>query len=82
MASVVQLVEYKSRETAQVLQALTDMARRGELVGVALCYRTKDHEEHSAFTGAYKVHPGKAVNAAMRLSWKLTQLQDEMAGAT
>lgn len=78
--SVVQLVKYRSRETAQVLQALAEMAERGEVVGLTLCYRTSDHDEHLAFTGVYKENPGKAVNAAMRLSWRLTQMQDEQAG--
>jgi hypothetical protein len=78
--AVVQLVEYRSRETAQVLQALADKARRGEVVAVALCYRTSDQEEHVALTGAYKASPSRGVNAAMRLSWRLTQIQDEMTG--
>jgi hypothetical protein len=78
--AVVQLVEYRSRDTAQVLQALADKARRGEVVAVALCYRTSDQQEHTAMTGVYKVHPARAVNAAMRLSWRLTQIQDDLTG--
>lgn len=76
MGALLKLVEYKSQETWQVLEALAEMAKRGEVVGVAVCYRTKDREENAAFTGVYKASPAKAVNAAMRLGWRLTQLQD------
>ncbi len=49
----------------------------GALDGVALCFRVKGGPEEARFTGHYRQEPEKAVNAAMRLSWKLTQLQDE-----
>lgn len=75
--TVIQLARYRSRETAQVLQCLADMAKRGELVGVALCYRTREQEEHLAYTGAYKANPAKAVNAAMRMSWRVLRMQDD-----
>lgn len=70
----------EDRDTAAVLQCLADMAKRGEVIAVALCYRTDDQAEHAAFTGLYKAHPDKAVNAAMRLSWRLTQMQDDLTG--
>jgi hypothetical protein len=76
VAAVIHLVEYRSKDTAQVLQALADKAKRGEVIAVALCFRTADQEEHIAFTGTYRTKPGEAVNAAMRISWRLTQLQD------
>lgn len=79
--SVIKINEYKSRETAQALQCLADMAKRGEVIGVALCYLTSDHQDNCAFTGAYKNQPAMAVNAAMRLSWRLTQIQDEACEA-
>jgi hypothetical protein len=82
VATVVKLVEYRSRETAQVLQALADKAKNGEVVAVALCYRTESKEEHLAFTGVYRSSPGEAVNAAMRISWRLTQIQDQTIEVT
>jgi hypothetical protein len=77
--AVIELVKYVNRETIAVLQALADMARRGEVTAVAVCYRTKGGEE-AAFTGAYRAQPALGVNAANRLSWKLTQMQDELTG--
>jgi len=44
-----------------------------------MCFRREDGIEDSAFTGIYKAHPAAAVNAAMRLGWKLTQMQDRPA---
>lgn len=78
--AVVQLVNYRSPETAQVLQALADKAKRGEVVAVALCYRTRNQQENIALTGTYRASPAKGVNAAMRLSWRLTQIQDHDEG--
>lgn len=80
MAAVLHLVDNSSPETAQVLQALADKAKRGEVIAVALCYRTAHAKEHIAITGAYKASPARALNAAMRLSWRLTQIQDDGTG--
>lgn len=78
--TVLQLVQRSTAETVQALEYLAEQARRGNIIGVAICYRSANGCEEAAFTGPYKAHPEKAVNAAMRLSWKLTQMQDELAG--
>lgn len=78
--AVIELVKYTCRDTLAVLKVLLSMAVKGELRGLALCYRTEDGEEETVFTGIYKAHPANAVNAAMRLSWGLTQMQDNRRG--
>jgi hypothetical protein len=67
-------------ETAAVLKVLAGMAARGEITGVALCYRERGGNDQAVFVGSYKVRPSDAVNAAMRLSWELTKAQDAMTG--
>lgn len=78
--SVIQLVKDSGRETAQLHEALADLASRGEVVGSATMYRMADGTEQSAFSGVYKSSAAHAVNAAMRVGWKLTQLQDAILG--
>lgn len=75
--SVVVLADYKNTETISVLRCLLNKAVSGELAGMAMCFKLKDGSEEACFTGLFKEDPAKAVNAAMRLSWKLTQLQDD-----
>jgi hypothetical protein len=67
-------------ETSTVLKVLAGMAAKGEIKGLALCYRDRNGADHTVLAGAYKAQPAEAVNAAMRLSWKLTQAQDEAHG--
>lgn len=70
----------EARETASVLRVLAGMAERGEILGVAMCYRERGGSDQAVFTGRYMAHPGEAVNAAMRLSWDLTKAQDALIG--
>lgn len=63
--AVLELVKYTCRDTIAVLKVLLSMAIKGELRGLALCYRTQDGEESTIFTGLYKAHPGTAVNAVL-----------------
>lgn len=74
--TVLKLVRPDLKDTIGILRCLLERAERGEIVGLAICYRTKDRMEHAAFSGIYRSKPGAAVNAAMRLSWKLTQMQE------
>lgn len=69
-----------SEETVAVLQHLLDRAKRGEIIGLALCARTIRHREEISFTGMYRQHPDRAVNASMRMSWRMTQMQDDNEG--
>lgn len=66
----------RNDDTLAVLQSLMAKAKRGELRGVVLCYKTADGVEDAAFTGCYKACVAEAAYAAMKLSWKLTQAQE------
>lgn len=66
--AVFELVKYTCRDTVAVLKVLLSMAIKGELRGLALCYRMQDGREETVFTGLYKAHPASAENAAKRLN--------------
>ena len=74
--SVIYLVKYINKETISVLKVLLTMAVKGELRGLALCYRTAEGAEKTVFTGHYKDNPANALNGAMRLSMAMNQFQD------
>jgi len=76
--AVLHIVRYTARETIEILRTLLAMAIRGELRGIALCYRTADGAEASLFTGAYKANPGLAHKASMKLSLTLMQANGEL----
>ena len=61
-----------------MLRHLLEQAERGQIEGLAICAKPSRGPEEIVFTGLYRTNPGKAVNASMRMSWRLTQLQDEM----
>jgi hypothetical protein len=75
---VTSINEYRSRETVSVLRHLLERAEKGEIMGAALCVKTIAGPEEIAFAGVYRLNPAKAVNAANRMSWRMTQLQDEI----
>ena len=73
---VVCLSDHQRSPHAALLEWLLQQDREGLLDGMALCFRVAGSQEEARFTGDYRAEPGRAVNTAMRLSWKLTQLQD------
>lgn len=75
---VIELAKYSSRDTVATLKVLLDMALKGNLRGLAVCYRTQDQEENSVFTGLYKLEPEKAVNASLRLSVTLMRANGDL----
>jgi hypothetical protein len=76
MHRVISLDEYKNQRTVEAIQCLLRLAMEKKLKGSAICFITTGGDEEAIFTGYYKTSPAKGVNAAMRLSWKLTQAQD------
>lgn len=74
MATVVRLAQYSNRETVEILQALTARALKGEVVGVAACFKSSGGGEQCVFTGAYN-KPSAAVNAAARMNWEMVRRQ-------
>ena len=73
---VTKITDFRSKEASTVLQHLLDRALAGEVQGLAICALTDEEEIY--FTGLYRTSPGSAVNAAMRMSWRMTQMQDEV----
>jgi hypothetical protein len=75
VVNVLRLVEFSNRKTIDILGGLEEMAVAGDVVGVAVCYKMRDGSENVVFTGPYK-RPDAAAGAAMRISWKMTQLYE------
>jgi|GEM_PF-4808206 hypothetical protein len=61
----------------EVLEHYLALARRGSLRGLAVCAKGRTGQEHISVVGVYRDDPAQGVNAAMRMSWKLTQMQDD-----
>lgn len=61
--------------TIDVLESLLAKARRGEISGLALCFRCRG-EERSVYTGVYRASPAEAVRAGLRMSLALNQALD------
>jgi hypothetical protein len=78
--TVVRFVPRAQSDTIEVADALHCGAVDGVIRSMAVIYRTADGKEHVAFTGVYAENPAAGVNAAMKLSWKLTQAQDSGFG--
>ncbi len=81
MSLVVVAGQFKNEETVQVLRGVLARAVRGEISGVVVAYKLVDGTEETAITGRYRAKPAMAVNAGMRISWRMTQLQDQLTGA-
>lgn len=67
--------EAHNRETFDILDALRDEAAKGEVNGIALCFKSPNGMEHCVVTGTYEDNPAAAVNAAMRMCWQMLQIQ-------
>lgn len=78
--SVIKLLTYRCQDTIAVLRVLLAKAIKGELRGLALCYRTENGEEDTVFTGIYKAHPDTALGAGMRMSMAMTREHDARMG--
>lgn len=72
---VASLIEFRYRETIAVLRCLLRMAMRGELSGLALCFRANGKEEY-AFTGEFKTDRAMGLRVAGRMAWKTNQALD------
>jgi hypothetical protein len=66
----------QQQATVQVLQALLNKAKRGELAGVSLSYRQHDGREDAVYTGVFWERPAEALQAAMCIMQRLTALHD------
>lgn len=81
MGVALRLIEKTNRDTVAILQCLLDRATQGEVIAVAVCFRTGDRVDRTAFSGIYKARPGAGVNAAALMQEKLLRLQGESESA-
>lgn len=75
--NVVRIDRFRTRDTVEVLEALLNKARRGEVVGLAVCYRGRKGPERSVITGSYATNTDAGAAAALRLSVKLANAMSE-----
>lgn len=76
MATILRLVGRSNHDTVLVLQALLAEATNGDASDLALCFRDRHGVERWVFTGVYQIHPAEAVNAAARMTWRLSEQQE------
>jgi hypothetical protein len=77
MSNVFKLVRTSNEATVAVSKGVANDAVRGVITGLALCYFRSDGTEEVVFTGVYADDSNKALNAAMRLTWRLRQAQED-----
>jgi hypothetical protein len=75
--NVVAISKYKTRETQELLQALAQKAARGEITGIALCFRNEDGSEEFVSSDFYAASTDVAAAATLRLSMKLANSRGE-----
>lgn len=76
--NIIRMKEYRCRDIVAALECMLEAARRGEIKALAVCAKDLQGKEHAAFLGEYRSNPALGVNAANRMSMRLTMLQDEL----
>lgn len=74
---VLRLVRNSTKQTIDALRQLLECAMRGEVVGLCICFKTKDGQEKAIFTGVYSDRQ-LAASAAMRMSVKMTMKEERI----
>lgn len=77
MTAVVSIAKVRDAELIEVLHHYLEMAEQGNLQGLTIGGKDGRGVEHISIAGCYKRTPALGVNIAMRISWRLTQMQDE-----
>jgi hypothetical protein len=75
--NVVDMREFRSRETVAVLAHLLDRARKGEVDGVSVCTRFGGGREEIAFTGCYRRTPALSIASIIRVFQRLARLLED-----
>lgn len=78
MGAVLCISRLRDREIVNVLRHFLALAEVGNLKGLAVCAKSTDDKEEISISGDYRTNPANAVNVAMRMSWRLTQMQDDL----
>ena len=79
MVKVVQLTEWQNKQTREALERLCEEARRGEVIGIAICYRTRDGKEMVLSTGPFR-RKGVSSRAGFLMQMRDAALPDTMFG--
>lgn len=74
--AVVQLGDYRGKETMAVLRELLVKASRGEIAALGFNVEFKDGSQRTGFTGKYKLDPAEALRVANKMSQRLNAIQD------
>lgn len=74
--AVVQLGDYRGKETMAVLRELLVKASRGEIAAFGFNVEFKDGTQRTGFTGKYKLDPAEALRVANKMSQRLNAIQD------
>jgi hypothetical protein len=84
VAVVVQIGDFRGKETVAVLRELLIKASHGDIVAFGFNVEFKDGEQKTGFTGKYKADPAEALRVANRMSQRLNAIRDlrEAAGIT
>lgn len=76
MSPVIQLGDYKGKETVAVLRELLVLATKGKIGALGFNVEFTDGKQKSGFTGRYKFDPAEALKAANRMSQRLNAIRD------
>jgi hypothetical protein len=68
---------YRNREMGVVLKHLLSRWESGGLKGLALCARPVTGSEEISFTGVYREDHAHALSAAMKMSRRINEMQDD-----
>lgn len=74
MPAVLRLVEVRSDDSVAVLEHMLQQAKSGKVRGILLCHTSDKGVEEPMFTGMYRRRPTLALNAALNLLLRLTQM--------
>lgn len=79
MVKVVQLTEWQAKETTEALARLAELARQGQVLGMAICYVMRSGEEVVLRTGPFRKR-GVASRAGFLMQMEDFALPDTMFG--
>lgn len=67
--TVINIKEYRNRDTIEVLETLLQMAKRGRVMGLMLAVQKTDNEHIINITGSYSRNTMAALAASARLTY-------------
>jgi hypothetical protein len=73
-SKVINIKEWRNRDTGQVLRYLTEQWENGLLDGLVLQSLDNRGAERTYFTGAYRRNPDRALSAGLKMSVYRTML--------